>query len=97
MLYQTFRKFPDGTMARFGRATPNLRRAVERAAAVRGEVRPLGSLTPCWVGYVFTTGRPLTPAPARVPKPAPVRLVSPPRFAGGHSAQSSVTRYCPAR
>lgn len=94
MLYQTFKQFPDGTTARFGRTTQNLRLAVERAAAVRGEVRPLGSLTPCWQGHVFTTGQPLKPAAL---KPAPVRLTSAPRFAGGSSAQSSVSRYHPDR
>lgn len=94
MLYQTFRKFPDGTVAKFGRTTPNLRAAVERAAAHRGEVRPLGSLTPCWMAHVFIASpMPLKPAPA----PVEPRRVPAPRFASGSSAQSSPVRYFPAR
>lgn len=94
MLYQTFRKFPDGTVAKFGRTTPNLRRAVERAAAVKGEVRPLGSLTPCWRAHVFVaTPMPLRPAPEPV---RPVPRVPAPRFTSGSSEQRSVVRYYPA-
>lgn len=93
MLYQTFRKFPDGTVAKFGRITQNLRLAVERAAKVQGEVRPLGSLTPCWMAHVFVaTPMPLRPAPP----PAPAPRVAAPRLVSGSSAQSSVTRYYPA-
>lgn len=62
MLYQTFRQFPDGTLAKFGRTTPRLIAAVERAAACGGEVRPLGSLTPCWASGVFLTGKAMQPA-----------------------------------
>lgn len=95
MLYQTFRKFPDGTVAKFGRATKNLRLAVERAAAVRGEVRPLGSLTPCWMAHVFIAS-PLPCKPAPAPAAALRQRVPAPRFAAGSSAQSSVVRYFPA-
>ena len=94
MLYQTFRKFPDGTVAKFGRTTQNLRLAVERAAAVRGEVRPLGSLTPCWRAHVFIASpAPLKPA---APPPLPQPRVPAPRFSAGVSQQSSVVRYYPA-
>lgn len=94
MLYQTFRKFPDGTVAKFGRTTQNLRVAVERAAAVRGEVRPLGSLTPCWMAHVFVaTPMPLRPA---APPPLPQPRLPRPRFSAGSSVQSSVVRYYPA-
>lgn len=94
MLYQTFRKFPDGTVAKFGRITQNLRLAVERAAAVRGEVRPLGSLTPCWRAHVFIAS-PLPCRPA-APQPQPQPLRPAPRIRAGTSAQSSVVRYFPA-
>lgn len=96
MLYQTFKKHPDGTLAKFGRVTKNLPLAVTRAAAVQGEVRPLGSLTPCWIAHTFLSpSAPLQPvklqAIRRVPAP---RFVAPVSSAGG-SAQSSVVRYRP--
>lgn len=61
MLYGTFKAY-GGTLARFGRYTRNLPAAVSKAAAVGGEVRPLGSLTPVWV---CAQPRPL-PSPAGV-------------------------------
>ena len=96
MLYQTFRKFPDGTTAKFGRMTTNLPLAVERANKVQGEVRPLGSLTPCWIAHTF-----LSPvAPLQPVKLVSIRKVPAPRFvslvnSAGGSAQSSVVRYRP--
>lgn len=94
MIYQTFRKFPDGSMAKFGRATQNLRLAVERAAVhPHGEVRPLGSLTPCWSNFVFTSGgAPLKPA---TPRPQAKRFQAAPRFVNGTGAQQAATRYRP--
>lgn len=96
MLYQTFRKFPDGTLAKFGRVTANLPLAVERAAAHQGEVRPLGSLTPCWIAHTF-----LSPvAPLQPVKLVSIRKVHAPRFVSpvnpvGGSAQSNPRRYHP--
>lgn len=93
MLYQTFRKFPDGTLAKFGRITQNLGTAVKRAAQhEQGEVRPLGSLVPVWSNFVFTTGTPLKPA---APKPQAKRFQSAPRFVNGSSSQQAATRYHP--
>lgn len=98
MLYQTFRKFPDGTTAKFGRMTANLPLAVERANKVQGEVRPLGSLTPCWVAHVFLS--PVAPLQAQPVVLATVRKVPAPRFvapvnSAGGSAQSNPRRYHP--
>ena len=75
-LFQTFRKFSDGTIAKFGRATPIIARAITRVEHLDGgEVRPLGSLTPVFVVKTLTMGQPKQaqraswPKPVRIPKP----------------------------
>jgi hypothetical protein len=75
ILYQVFKPV-DGVMSRTGHATRFLDRAVARASALQGEVRPLGSLTPVWQAQTFIT-TPMTPA-----KPTPMgkslRVAAPP-------------------
>jgi hypothetical protein len=97
MLYQTFRKFSDGTVARFGRATPYLERAIDRADKhPGGQVRPMGSLAPVWVHHTLTMGQPMQPQraiwvqPKRVPMQ--VRIVNP---AGSSMQSSDLPEPCP--
>lgn len=88
MLYQTFRVFPDNSLAKFGRAT-TLPKAIARAQAFKGaEVRPVGSLQVVWIQQTFTPLYAETP-----PKPAPKRFqrYTPPK--AEPAPQSSTRRY----
>lgn len=78
MIYQTFRRI-DGVMSSFGRRTRDLSAAIDRAAAVQGEVRIWGTLSVVYTPDVFLPWRePMKPAPVR---PVTVRLVERPRLA----------------
>lgn len=74
MIYQTFNEHG----ARFGRRTENLQTAIKRVQACKGEVRPLGSLTPVYTCRTMLTGATLAAdrawwhATHKVEKPAPV-------------------------
>ena len=97
-LFQTFRKFSDGTIARFGRATPIIARAITRVEHLDGgEVRPLGSLTPVFVVKTLTMGQPMRPQRAYWPKPVRVVVVKPAiiNAAGGSWQESDHAEPCP--
>lgn len=52
MIYQTFNEYG----ARFGRDTQNLKTAIKRVQACKGEVRPLGSLTAVYICRTMLSG-----------------------------------------
>lgn len=76
--YQTFKRI-DGVMSVFGRRTASVSDAIDRAAAVKGEVRIWGTLTVVYTSDVFLPWQePMKPAPV---KPTLVRLVERPQLA----------------